>query len=89
MGTIHCPGGHTFSDGQIPSPYGWLLMSEEQLELAFNEVVELDPKTEYAGDKMQWAILSRGLVTYRCPHCERLLVFEHGLDKPAASYRRE
>jgi hypothetical protein len=89
MGTIHCPGGHTFSDGQIPCPYEWKLISDENLDVALDEVENLDWKAEFAGDKADWAIRGRSLITYRCPHCERMLVFEHGIDKPATSYRRE
>jgi hypothetical protein len=89
MGTIHCPGGHIFSDGEIPSPFEWQLISEANFEEALSEVEALDWKAEFAGDKADWAFRSRGHTTYRCPHCERILVFEQGIDKPATSYRRE
>jgi len=89
MGTIHCPGGHTFSDGEIPCPYEYQLLSEAHFMAALDEVEKLDWQAEYAGDKADWAIRSRSIIAYRCPHCERMLIFENGIDKPATSYRRE
>jgi len=89
MGTIHCPGGHTFSYGLVPCPHQSLLISEEQLEPALNEIEQIDWTREFAGDGLDWILRSRGHVAYRCPHCARLLIFEQGLDKPATSYRQE
>lgn len=89
MGTIHCPGGHSFSDGVIPCPYEWNLISDEHLDAALDEIEGLDWNAEFAGDKADGAIRGRSHIAYRCPHCERLLVFENGIDKPATSYRRE
>jgi hypothetical protein len=89
MGTIHCPCGRTFSDGAIPCPHEWTLISEGDLFAALDEIEQLDWKAEFAGDKADWSIRSRSSIAYRCPHCERMLVFEDGIDKRATSYRRE
>ncbi|HEV7694407.1 MAG TPA: hypothetical protein VGO52_26460 [Hyphomonadaceae bacterium] len=89
MTTISCPGGHTFSDGEIPSPYAWELISEANLEEATNEIISLIGKGGDLEADIPYAISVRSHSTYICPECRRLLVFENGLDKPAASYKRE
>lgn len=89
MGTINCGCGKTFSDSEIPCPHGSLLISEARLEQALDEIEGLDRHAEWFCDRVDAVVRLRGAITYRCPHCDRLLVFEDGLDKPAASYRRE
>lgn len=89
MGTISCFCGCSFSDGLVPSPHEWKLISEANLEQAINEIEELDWQAAFAGDKADWAIRDRALPVYKCPHCERMLIFENGLDKQAVSYLRE
>jgi hypothetical protein len=90
MATITCPAGHSFSDGQIPSPYEWVLISDENIGRTTDKIIEL---TRAGADDVEaWAevvIRSYGYPAYICPECGRLLVFEDGIDKPAASYRRE
>ena len=89
MATIHCPGGHSFSDGEIPSPYAYTLISEGNLEVAVEAIVAGIAAGGNVGDQVDAFIRSNGSSTYICPECGRILVFEKGLENPATSYRRE
>ena len=89
MGTITCPAGHIFSDGQVPSPYGWTLISEANVERAVDDIMKLVESGEEVEAEVTFSIFSHGSHTYICPECGRLLVFDRGLDKPSVSYKRE
>ena len=89
MGTIHCPGGHTFSDGEVPSPYGYTLISEEKLDMAVDTIVERVAAGGDIGDNVDAFVRDYGQKAYICPKCGRIIAFYNGIDKPATSYRRE
>lgn len=89
MGTIHCRCGHSFSDGELPCPHEWTLLSEIQLGLALDDIIDLAARDCDFEVLSYHAISSRRLPTYQCPECKRLLVFERGLGEPATSYRPE
>jgi hypothetical protein len=89
MGTVTCPAGHSFSDGAIPSPYAWTLISDQNFELFTDKIIELTRAGEDVDAQAASVMKSYGYHAYICPKCGRLLVFEDGLDKPATSYKRE
>ena len=90
MPTITCPAGHSFSGGQIPCPYEWMLISDENIGRATDQIIELTrAREEDVEARAEVVIRSYGYPAYICPECGRLLVFEDGRDKPATSYRRE
>jgi hypothetical protein len=89
MGTIYCPGGHSFSDGEIPSPVSYRLIPDTDVEALVSGVVK---DVRSGGDVetvVTFKILSAGFAAYACPKCGRLLVFRNGLNSPAESYRPE
>ncbi len=89
MATIICSGGHSFSDGEIPSPYEWTLISDINLGDALDKIIG---QTRAGADiEAQAGVImsSYGHIAYICPECKRLLVFENGIENPATSYRRE
>jgi hypothetical protein len=89
MPTIACPGGHIVSDGLIPSPNAWRLISDEKLEDALDEIVAMVKAGEDVDARAASVMSAHSHAAYMCPECGRLLVFENGLDRPATSYRRE
>jgi hypothetical protein len=89
MGTIHCPGGHSFSDGLIPSPVSFRWIPDADVEGLVSEVIEAVRAEGDVEVVVGFKILSAGFDAYECPHCGRLLVFRKGLDSPADSYRPE
>lgn len=89
MATISCPGEHSFSDGLIPSPYAWTLISDVNLERALDRIIEQAKAGEDAEAQAGVIMGSLGYPAYICPECKRLLVFENGIENRATSYRRE
>ena len=89
MGTVHCPGGHSFSDGAIPSPVSFRWIPDAAVEGLVSEVVTAARGEGDVEDEVGFKILSAGFDAYECPRCGRLLVFRQGLDLPADSYRPE
>ncbi len=89
MATITCHAGHSFSDGEIPSPYAWTLISDVNLEHALDEIIGLAKAGEDADARAEMIMRTYGHPSYICPECKRLLVFENGIANPATSYRRE
>lgn len=88
MPTINCVGGHSFSDGLIPSPHDWRLLSDEKVE---SVVEEIERHTREGADPA-WALSvidQHSLPVVICPMCGRLLLFKDGWDKPAVSYKKE
>lgn len=89
MATITCPGGHSFSDGQIPSPYAWTLISDANLESALDRIIDRAKAGKDVEAQTGVIMNAYGYPAYICPECERLLVFDKGIENPATSYRRE
>ena len=89
MATITCAAGHSFSDGAIPSPFAWTLISDENFERFTDKIIELTRAAEDVDAQAAFVMKSYGYPAYICPECGRLLVFEDGIDKPATSYSRE
>jgi len=89
MSTIHCPGGHSFSDGEIPSRVSFRLIPDTDVEGLVSEVVEAVREAGDVESNVTFKILSAGVAAYECPHCGRLLVFRDGLSNRADSYRLE
>ena len=79
MGTIHCPGGHSFSDVSQPNPNGWPLIHDDEVEVVLDKLVTMLSKGQTAGEiegQVHHAIRhEHGLATFLCPTCCRLLVF--------------
>jgi hypothetical protein len=88
MGQISC-NGHSFSDGLIPCPYGWKLVSDEKFDAVLNEIVELSKVSCDLELDVVEPFIKHGHQAYICPHCGRLLIFFDGLDNPATIFRRE
>src|SRR5882757_9274917 len=78
MGSIVCPAGHAFSDGLIPSPYAWTLISDEKLFRALDEISAMMRAGKDFDEISTFAKKSHGHQAYICPECGRLLVFEDG-----------
>ena len=89
MGTIHCPGGHSFSDADVPSPHEFVLVPDTAIEGTVKNILETVGAGEDIEARVTFGILSAGHVTYRCPICGRLLVFWNGILERATSYVRE
>jgi hypothetical protein len=87
MGTIRCPCGHLFSDGDIPSPYEYNLIPDTAIEELTKAVIETVQQGQDVEARVGYLIMSHGATTYKCPVCGYLLVFWHGIDKRAASYK--
>jgi hypothetical protein len=67
-----------------------MLISDDNIGHATDKVIELTRGGEEDLEvRAEVALRSYGYPAYICPKCGRLLVFEDGRDKPAASYRRE
>ena len=75
MGSIHCPGGHIFSDGEVPSPYLYHLISDEQVEGLVAAITDAIRDGEDVEARIGYLITTRGIDTYRCESCGRLLLF--------------
>jgi hypothetical protein len=89
MGTIRCPCGHLFSDGDIPSPYEYNLIPDMAIEDLTKAVIKTIQQGEDIEARVSYLIMSHGATTYKCPVCGHLLVFWEGTDKLAASYKPE
>ena len=89
MPSIHCPGGHSFSDGGIPSPYGFLMISEEKEEPLVDSIMETIEQGDDVEAKISYLLPHHAVRAYKCPECGRLLLFENGLSEALTSYRPE
>lgn len=89
MSTIHCPAGHKFSDGLIPPPHGWKLISEEKLENAYDQLLDHVDDREKFDLQVGLIVNDKNFQAYVCPECGRLLVFTGGLSKPTLVYAPE
>jgi len=89
MSTIHCPGGHSFSDGDIPSAHEFTLLADSAIEGLVSAIIAAIREGEDVEARVGYLLLTAGLTTYRCPHCRRLLVFWGGDAQPATAYKLE
>lgn len=89
MGTIHCPGGHEFSDGAIPDHNLYQLIIDEKIDDIVASVANLKNEGDKFIDQVGMLITSASVPVYKCPICGRLLVFENGYGDPATSYKKE
>lgn len=89
MSTIHCPGGHSFSDGEIPSPVSFRLIPDVSVERLVSELIEAVRGGQEVESVVTYKILSAGCCAHICPQCGRLLVFRDSSSDRADSYRPE
>jgi hypothetical protein len=89
MSTIHCPGGHSFSDNEIPSNISFHLIPDTATEPLVTSIVDTVRKHIDPESVITHQVLASSIDTYKCPHCGRLLVFWNGLDGRATSYKTE
>ena len=87
MGTVHCPCGHSFSDGDIPSPYEYNLIPDTAIEALTQALIDTVQRGEDVEARVSYLVMSQGATTYKCPVCGDLLVFWEGIDKLAAAYK--
>ena len=87
MGTIRCPCGHIFSDGDIPSPYEYNLIPDTIIEDLTKAVIATVQCGEDIEVRVAYLIRSHGATTYKCPVCDQPLVFWEGMDQLAATYK--
>jgi hypothetical protein len=72
-----CACGETIrSSGDIPNESQWLLMSDQEFEAITGLVQAEDVYTNMT-------------VAFRCPTCDRLHIFWHGLDSDPVVYAPE
>jgi len=86
VGTITCPGGHTFADAQGPSRILYWVIPDVDLDAIAKDMATKHQGSEDPGTDAAFEVTSRGFPTYKCPVCGRILVFHKGLDGPADSF---
>jgi len=85
MSKFGCRCGHTIVDIESPCADLWLTIPDEQLWPLVKQLAEIAGK-EHPTDHATAAICDAAIQLYRCPACERLLVFWNGSDEPYRSY---
>jgi hypothetical protein len=88
VANISCSCGNVFSDGQIPCPYEYNLISDEQNEDLTERLVEVVKNEEDVFPKVDYLISRMGVSVYKCPSCGGLLVFWEGLEMEATYYKK-
>jgi hypothetical protein len=88
MSDITCKCGHSFSDGQIPSPYKQFLISDRQVDGLVEQLLSLMKNaSDNLGDIIYYTICNTGATVYTCPRCGRLIVFnEKAAEKADVEY---
>ncbi len=89
MSTIHCPGGHTFSDGEIPSSLSFHLIPDVSIETLVSDVINAVHSVQDVEAVVTHKLLSSSIDVYKCPHCDRVLIFWNGQTNRSVSYRPE
>jgi len=89
MANISCECGHVFSDGQIPCPYEYNLVSDKKGESLTEQIIDVAENEEDIFPKVDYLISQAGTSVYKCPECKGLLVFWNGLEKKASYYKKE
>lgn len=89
MSTIHCPGGHAFSDNEIPSKVSFHLIPDAIIEPLTATIIDAARNNSDAESVIAHRLLTSGIDTYRCPHCARIIVFWNGPNAAATSYMQE
>lgn len=89
MATIHCACKNSFSDSQFPSPNGYTLISEENLELILDSIQKLISEEKDIDAQLPFLLRNQGSEVYKCPYCSRLIVFENGPNNAATFYINE
>ncbi|HDN26585.1 MAG TPA: hypothetical protein ENG03_05735 [Thioploca sp.] len=76
MSSITCKCGHSFSDGQIPSPYKQFIISDQQVDGLVEQLLSiLKTASDNLGDTLYYTICNTGATVYTCQKCGRLIVF--------------
>jgi predicted hydrocarbon binding protein len=88
MANISCGCGHVFSDGQIPCPYEYNLIPDNNGEDLTEKVINIVENEEDVFPKIDYLISRMGISVYECPSCGGLLVFWDGLEKDATYYKK-
>ena len=85
MPKILCSCGEVIEDISIPNPNGYLLFSEQTLDLleSNSEANNWDNAT------LLDAIYERSAQTYKCPRCLQLIVFANGKENPPTYYKAQ
>jgi hypothetical protein len=81
---ILCKCGFVVSTGSCPNPIGFLYLREKDADDIETEAND-DTKVSEIFD----SIGLRAVQGYRCPSCDRLLMFEEGRDGLVSFYSRE
>lgn len=89
MANIRCLCGYVFSDGQLPCPHAYTLISDENIEAVIDGLEGLVVGNNDIDAQAGFLINSKGVNTYKCPSCSRLLIFDKGLTKQASIYKKE
>jgi hypothetical protein len=89
MGKISCKCGHSFSDGQIPCSYQYNLIPDIKSEELTEGIINIVEKNDDVWVRVDYLISDTGLVTYKCPTCNGILIFWNGLENPAVYYKEE
>jgi hypothetical protein len=89
VGTISCPGGHSFSDGLIPCPNEYYLIPDLVIEELVAKIIATVKADEDIDARVGYLITSTGTTTYKCPICSRLIVFWNEDFKHGTSYKLE
>jgi hypothetical protein len=82
--SLLCKCGHVISTGSNPNPIGFLYLREKDAD-----DIETAAKADTKASEIFDSIGSRATQGYRCPSCDRLLMFEEGRDGLVAFYSRE
>ena len=84
MSKIKCICGEIIEMISVPNPNGFLSVPELSLDQ-----IETDSEAESSVVSVFDAINDRGIQGYRCPNCQRLILFESGRGGEASFYARE
>lgn len=88
MATTRCRCGGMFSDGSIPCEEEYHLLSDVVLETVVDKVTTLVREAEDEAEVF-YALRSAATLVYKCPDCERLIVFWDGLSREPRFYKPE
>ena len=89
MATIHCKCGKIFSDGAIPCEHEYHLLADVAVEDLVDKVTAVVAKAEDAQTEVGYAIVSASNPVYKCPFCDRLIIFWEGLSKEPRFYKAD
>lgn len=75
MPKIRCTCDEVISLSEIPNPYEYLLISDNDFESIYSDVISAD------------LFYEKSRIVVKCPDCGRLHIFWDGFDKPGVVYK--